>query len=63
MPKKHKLLKFLLCLSVLIVLLLAGTVYFTASAVFSHPKQLPTPQLKMQDIRLQQKLMQRCKQI
>jgi hypothetical protein len=59
MPKKHKLLKFLLCLSVLIVLLLAGTVYFTASAVFSHPKQLPTPQLKMQDIRLQQKLMQR----
>ena len=59
MPKKHKLLKIFLCLSVLIVILFAGTVYFTAAAVFSHPKQLPPAQLKMQDIKLQQKIIQR----
>ncbi|MBR1950949.1 MAG: hypothetical protein IKA32_00125 [Lentisphaeria bacterium] len=59
MPKKHKLLKIFLCLSVLIVILFAGTVYFTAAAVFSHPKQLPPVQLKMQDIKLQQKIIQR----
>ena len=58
-PKKHKLLKIFLCLSVLIVILFAGTVYFTAAAVFSHPKQLPPVQLKMQDIKLQQKIIQR----
>ncbi|MBR2911058.1 MAG: hypothetical protein IKC05_05570 [Lentisphaeria bacterium] len=59
MPKKHKLLKIFLCLSVLIVILFAGTVYFTAAAAFSHPKQLPPSQLKMQDIKLQQKIIQR----
>lgn len=58
-PKKHKLLKIFLCLSVLIVILFAGTVYFTAAAAFSHPKQLPPAQLKMQDIKLQQKIIQR----
>ncbi len=58
-PKKHKLLKIFLCLSVLFVILFAGTVYFTAAAVFSHPKQLPPSQLKMQDIKLQQKIIQR----
>ena len=58
-PKKHKLLKIFLCLSVLIVILFAGTVYFTAAAAFSHPKQLPPSQLKMQDIKLQQKIIQR----
>lgn len=58
-PKKHKKLKIFLCLSVLIVILFAGTVYFTAAAVFSHPKQLPPAQLKMQDIKLQQNIIQR----
>ena len=58
-PKKHKLLKILLCLTVFVTVLFAGTVYFTASAVFSPPRQLPSPQLKMEDLKLQQKLIQR----
>ena len=58
-PKKHRLLKILLCLIILLVFLFAGTTCFVAAAIFSHPKQLPPPQLKMQDIKLQQKIIQR----
>ena len=58
-PKKHRLLKILLCLIILIVVLFAGMTYFVAAAIFSHPKQLPPPQLKMEDIKLQQKLVRR----
>ena len=59
MPKKHRLLKILLCLIILLVFLFAGTTCFVTAAIFSHPKQLPPPQLKMQDIKLQQKIIQR----
>ena len=58
-PKKHRLLKILLCLIILLVFLFAGTTCFVTAAIFSHPKQLPPPQLKMQDIKLQQKIIQR----
>ena len=58
-PKKHKLLKILLCLIALFVFFFAGATLYVASAVFSHPRQIPPSPLKMADLKLQQKLIQR----